>query len=72
MAAYFAFMDLAEHLNPGTLRGMPISGAISIDRDEPVVIWRLMVSGATETNWPELKIFRSQLDGSARQRAQWG
>jgi FRG domain len=67
VAAYFAFMDLAEYLNPGFRSGLCTSKQLEV-RSEPVVVWKIQPSPAIE----KVKVIRSRVEGSYRQRAQSG
>ena len=70
VAAYFAFMDLAESLNPGFLNGL--SNPKVLERQEPIVVWRLLVTAGYDRALPELRLIHSRGDGSHRQRVQRG
>jgi hypothetical protein len=65
-------MDLAEHLNPGFLKGIPDGGSTLKDREEPIVVWRLLAPDRENKQCTQLKILRSRFDSSHRQRAQRG
>jgi len=69
VAAYFAFMDLAESLNRGFRKGTN-SGGITFG-DGSLAVWELVVTEEMEVPG-EFEVFASRIDSAQRQRAQQG
>jgi hypothetical protein len=69
VAAFFAFLDYADHLNPGFRTGTHVGG-IRYGTDS-VAVWELVVIDKLEAQ-DEFELFSSRIDSAHRQKAQQG
>lgn len=70
VAAFFAFFDYVDYLNPGFKTGMHSSGGITFGT-ESVALWELVIVEQTQVE-NEFEIFASRVDLAHRQKSQQG
>lgn len=70
VAAFFAFWDLAEHLNPGFRQGL-VPNPVDAPEGNNVAVWALDRRVGRQA-WPDLKVLYYRRDDAYRQRAQVG